>query len=87
MAYQPSPGGQPVMQGRNDEDLAQTIRDLYGLSREVNNANVEVLVFRGVVTLKGLVATSEAKQAAERLARGVPGVASVINEITLAASR
>lgn len=72
------------MQGRTDADLAQDIRDLLGYSPDVNNANVDVYVNHGVARLRGIVATPNARTVAERIARSVPGVADVVNELTVA---
>ena len=42
---------------------------------------IEVLDNNGVITLRGIVPTRDARERAEELARGVEGVASVVNEI------
>ena len=50
----------------------------------MKNDNVDVAVKDGVVTLSGEVKTPTAKVKAESEARGVEGVKSVVNDITLA---
>jgi osmotically-inducible protein OsmY len=42
---------------------------------------IEVLDSNGVISLRGVVPTREARERAEAVAREVPGVTSVINEI------
>jgi osmotically-inducible protein OsmY len=42
---------------------------------------IEVLDSNGVVTLRGTVPTVEDRDRAEAIVRGIPGVATVINEI------
>jgi len=42
---------------------------------------IEILDSNGVITLRGVVPTSEARERAETVARSVDGVSSVINEI------
>jgi hypothetical protein len=44
---------------------------------------VEVISAGGHITLKGNVATPEARRAAERIAKGVPGVKGVTNSILI----
>jgi osmotically-inducible protein OsmY len=45
------------------------------------DGDIEVLDSNGVVTLRGVVRSREARDRAETLARDIPGVTSVINEI------
>ena len=44
---------------------------------------IEVIADRGVVTLKGAVPSPEVKQVAEAIARRVPGVVAVFNELEI----
>ena len=75
------PLGQPFPESRTDQDLTQNVRDLLAFSQEVNVANVEVHTNYGVVTLRGAVASADEREAAERIARSVPGVVDVVNQI------
>lgn len=47
----------------------------------LRDSAIEVLDSNGVITLRGTVPTREARDRAEAIVRGVPGVKSVINEI------
>ncbi len=49
--------------------------------RLTEDGDIEVLDSNGVVTLRGVVRSREARDRAEALARDIPGVTSVINEI------
>ncbi len=49
--------------------------------RVLENEGIEVLDNNGVITLRGAVATVEARETAEAIARSVEGVTSVINEL------
>lgn len=48
---------------------------------DLHDHGIEVLDSNGVVTLRGVVHTFEARERAERIAREVDGVISVINEL------
>ena len=64
---------------------------MYDLQHQVQNAlmeddllkdhGIEVLDSNGVITLRGAVPTFAARERAEAVAREVPGVTSVINEL------
>ena len=66
---------QPIyeFQHRIQEALAE-VNDLRG-------ANIEVLDSNGVITLRGTVPTTSARERAEAIVRGMEGVTSVINEL------
>jgi len=49
----------------------------------VKGGNIDVEVKDGVVTLKGAVASDEARRRAEKLAKHVKGVKSVVNQLTI----
>jgi osmotically-inducible protein OsmY len=42
---------------------------------------IEVLDSNGVITLRGMVPNRKVREQAEAVARGVPGVSTVINEL------
>jgi len=49
----------------------------------VKGGNIEVDVKDGVVTIKGAVDSDEARHRAEKLAKKVKGVKSVVNQLTI----
>jgi osmotically-inducible protein OsmY len=49
--------------------------------RLTEDGDIEVLDSNGIVTLRGVVRSREARDRAEALARDIPGVTSVINEV------
>jgi osmotically-inducible protein OsmY len=49
--------------------------------RLTEDGDIEVLDTNGIVTLRGVVRSREARDRAEALARDTPGVKTVINEI------
>jgi hyperosmotically inducible protein len=49
--------------------------------RLTEEADVDVLDNNGIVTLRGVVPSREARDRAEEIARTVPGVTTVINEL------
>ncbi len=64
-------------------DTELTARIVTALAADERTAllTVEVAVDRGIVTLRGEVPTAEHREAAEAIARAVPGVITVINEL------
>jgi osmotically-inducible protein OsmY len=64
---------------------------VYGLQHQVQSAlmeerileneGIDVLDSNGVITLRGTVASREARDTAEAIARSVTGVSNVINEL------
>ena len=49
--------------------------------RQTRDYAIEVVDNNGVITLKGTVPSSKASERAEAVAREIPGVQSVINEL------
>ena len=64
----------------NDSDIAKAV--VTRLSKDTQLKKVDVRTDAGVVTLTGQVPTIGASAKASELARGVPGVKSVKNELT-----
>ncbi|HLG50490.1 MAG: BON domain-containing protein [Chloroflexi bacterium] len=62
-------------------DTAQMVRDALAYDGRLNAADLVVRVADGIVTLSGLVFSEAERQEAEEVARQVPGVARVVNEI------
>ena len=69
------------MNAANDEKIRKEIRLEMNWMPLVQAGTVGVAVQDGVATLTGHVPDAPARQAAEQLARRVPGVRSVANEI------
>jgi len=68
---------------RDDTTIARTLRHALGWNTAVPAEQIDTIVRRGVVTLKGSVEHSYQREAAEATAAGVAGVASVRNAIQL----
>ena len=63
----------------NDKDIAKAVETR--LSKDSQLKKVDIRTDAGVVTLTGQVATIDASAKASEMARGVPGVKSVKNEL------
>ncbi|HVF57897.1 MAG TPA: BON domain-containing protein [Pyrinomonadaceae bacterium] len=74
----------PTSSGTDDATLQTRIDKLFTDDREIAAAVVDAIVVNGKVTLTGTVDSQSLKQKAERMARGVKGVSSVENRITVA---
>lgn len=70
-------------QERSDGWIALKIRSILMLRTNVSATNTDVTVRDGVVTLEGVAESDAQKELTETYARGVEGVRSVRNEITL----
>lgn len=68
---------------RSDDYLNDSVRQKLAADSLVKGGNIEVEVKDGVVTLKGKVQESKQKDKAERLAKKIGGVKSVVNNITI----
>jgi hyperosmotically inducible protein len=66
----------------NDKDIAKAVETRLGKDSQLKK--VDVRTDSGVVTLTGQVATIDASAKASEMARGVPGVKSVKNELAFA---
>jgi hyperosmotically inducible protein len=74
-----SPGARKAVDAK-DTDIAKAVESR--LSRESDLKKIDVRADSGVVTLTGAVPTINASAKASEMARGVPGVRSVKNELT-----
>jgi hyperosmotically inducible periplasmic protein len=74
-----SPGARKAVDAK-DADIAKAVESR--LSRESDLKKIDVRADSGVVTLTGAVPTINASAKASEMARGVPGVRSVKNELT-----
>jgi hyperosmotically inducible protein len=68
---------------RPDLWVTMKIQSQYFLDPEVKGHRIDVETNRGLVTLKGTVASDALKQQAERIARETEGVSRVINQLTV----
>ncbi len=66
-----------------DDFLNDTVRQRLAADSLVKGGAIDVDVKGGVVTLKGKVAEAKQKEKAERIAKKVGGVKSVVNEIKI----
>lgn len=71
--------------GQSVDDAAVSTKVKAALAQDPAVKAIEVTVdtFKGTVQLSGWVATPEEKSRAEEIAKGVPGVKTVENKITL----
>jgi osmotically-inducible protein OsmY len=67
--------------GQADADTEAAVLDALAADDTVNARDIEVAVKDGAVTLHGLVEIAAQRERAERIALGVPGVASVENRL------
>jgi len=62
-------------------DLQHQVQEALAEINELRGARIDVLDSNGIVTLTGMVPTTEARERAESIVRGMDGVVSVINEL------
>jgi hyperosmotically inducible periplasmic protein len=67
----------------SDADLIATVKAKLAIDPDVSAIKIGVSANNGVVTLSGVVPKQKEKDQAERVAKGVEGVASVVNTITI----
>jgi osmotically-inducible protein OsmY len=68
---------------QDDQKLAETVKATFANSKSFKFPDVQVAVFKGTVQLSGFVVSEDQKTAAEGLAKTVPGISSVENEISI----
>ena len=67
----------------NGVDTAQMVRDALAFAGGLNVANLTVTYDDGTVILQGVLSSPRQRQEAEDIARNVPGVTRVVNEILI----
>lgn len=72
-----------AVEHQDDEKLAEHVKATFATSPSFKFPDVQVVAFKGTIQLSGFVVSDDQKQAAENLAKGVPGVQSVENRISL----
>jgi hyperosmotically inducible protein len=76
--YEPNPGV------RLDDTLtSQQVKEAFLADRQYKFEDVKVTTFQGTVQLSGFAATGDEKARAEKIARDVPGVKNVENNISV----
>jgi len=75
--------GERLGEGADDAVIKTRVGVRLTRDPDVDRHNIDVDVVDGVVTLSGIVHDENAKQEAERLARGAEGVKDVKNELTV----
>ncbi len=76
----PAIGAKPV----SDDFINDTVRQHLAADAIVKGGDIDVQVKDGVVTLKGAVHEQKQKDKAERIAKKVGGVKSVVNDLKIA---
>ena len=64
-------------------DLQHQVMEALAEINEMRGARIDVLDSNGIVTLTGIVPSVDARERAEAIVRGMPGVTSVINELNV----
>jgi hyperosmotically inducible periplasmic protein len=67
----------------NDQDIARTVKDRISKDARLQKADIDIASDAGVITLKGDVPSLTASARASAVARGVPGVRAVKNELAV----
>ena len=62
-------------------DLQHEIQEALAEINDMRGARIDVLDSNGIITLRGIVPTVEARERAESIVRGMSGVVSVVNEL------
>jgi osmotically-inducible protein OsmY len=76
-----------VAQGTpTDDRIYDEVRQKLAIDADVRGAGFEVTVKSGVVTIRGTVHTQKGKDKADKIAKKVKGVTSVVNELKLVGS-
>lgn len=65
----------------NDESILDGVEVAFSISGMITGENIHFNCHKGIVTLNGTVENSEEKEVAELLAKTVPGVHTVINDL------
>jgi osmotically-inducible protein OsmY len=68
----------------SDDTLYDQVRLRIAADREIGGGRIDVRVAEGVVELTGKVKTPKQKEKAEKIAKKVRGVKSVVNKIQVA---
>lgn len=83
LEYEKDRGSSTIGQGANDSWLWFKTRAALATTDDLRDSTINVDVVNDVVTLKGTVGTAAQKASAEKVAKGIEGVTSVKNELTV----
>ena len=78
-----APGNRKAVDA-DDKQITKSIEDRFKQDPQLKNAKIDAKVNAGVVTLTGEVKSIDTSARASELARGIPGVRSVKNDLTFA---
>jgi osmotically-inducible protein OsmY len=78
-----SPTGKSTGEYIDDATITTKVKTAFVRDPVVKAIDVKVDTFKGTVQLNGFVDTAEQKARAEQIARGIPGVTSVQNALTV----
>ena len=81
--YEKDKGSSSFGQGVNDSWIWFKTRGALATTDDLRDSTINVDVTNDVVTLKGTVGTAAQKASAEKTAKGIEGVKSVKNELTV----
>lgn len=70
-------------QASSDDQIYDLVRRRLAGDPDVRGGALDITVKEGIVTLKGVVRSDKAKKKADKLARKVKGVKSVVNELAV----
>jgi osmotically-inducible protein OsmY len=73
----------PAQKAVSDDYITDMVRQKLAADQVVKGGAIEVTVKGGVVTLAGKVQEPKQKSRAEKLAHGIKGVKSVVNEVKI----
>jgi osmotically-inducible protein OsmY len=65
-------------------DLQHEVQEALAEINEMRGARIDVMDSNGIITLTGVVPSTDAREQAEALVRRMSGVVSVINELNVA---
>jgi osmotically-inducible protein OsmY len=82
-ACKPAPVERTATERSVDEKLSESVKAALGNSSSFKFPDVQVTSFKGKVQLSGFVLSADLKKSAETITKGVPGVVSVENKISL----
>jgi osmotically-inducible protein OsmY len=68
---------------QQDEKLVQQVKATFNNSPSFKFPDVQVTAYKGTVQLSGFVVSEDQKLSVEKLAKGVPGIVTVENRISL----
>lgn len=68
---------------KKDDAITKTIRDRFEADEQLKSAGIRVRADNGMVTLMGTVPSAKVKDRAAEMARKVPGVRAIRNELQL----